>query len=206
MKRHFTLLLFVLIPVLVSAGQVTDDFNRDIGDLGDQWEPVAGSFFLQDNLAVNRSGERGAFGTGIACWKNVQLSDHFRTGVTVTVHTNAGSSSAGVAFNCLDADHYYALRISGSGCIQLIFHDGDRGLQFWTKTISIIQNHPYRIEVSSEAPFIFSGSVVDAESGEVLASFERAKDPWSHFKGGYAGLYSGSMAKMTYDDFFVESH
>ena len=198
------LLILALLPALAFAGDITDNFDRDSGEIGDGWEQMSGVFSIQNERAVNGPGERGPFRPGIACWSGAPLGDRFRVAATVTLNTMAGSASSGIAFNCQDADHYYALRISGTGAVQLIYNDGaEGGHQLWLKTIPFVQNHPYRLEVSSSTPSMFSGSVVDAETNEVLESFENARDPKNHFQGGLAGLYSGSGAKATYDDFVL---
>lgn len=197
-------LILALLPALAFAGDITDNFDRDSGEIGDGWEQMSGVFSIQNEKAVNGPGARGPFHSGIACWSGTPLTDRFRVAATVTLNTMAGSASVGIAFNCQDADHYYALRISGNGGVQLIYNDGEEGgHQLWLKTIPFSQNHPYRLEVSSSAPFAFSGSVVDAETNEVLESFENVRDPKNHFQEGLAGLYSGSGAKTTYDDFVL---
>lgn len=202
MKKHA--LILALLPAFALAGEITDNFNRDSGEPGGQWELLNTDFTIQNDKALNGPGERGPFHPGIACWKT-PLTERFHVAANVTLNTTAGSASVGIVFNCQDAGHFYALRISGNGCIQLIYHDGENGgRQIWSDTISFIQNHPYRFEVTSTAPFLFSGSVADAETGEVLASFENVHDPKNHFKGGFAGLYSGSGVKETYDDFVLD--
>jgi hypothetical protein len=197
-------LIIALLPALAFAGDITDNFDRDSGEIGDGWEQMSGVFSIQNEKAINGPGERGPFHPGIACWSKPPLTDQFRAADTVSLNTMAGSASVGIAFNCQDADHYYALRISGTGAVQLIYNDGEEGgRQLWMKAIPFSQNHPYRLEVSSTAPGVFSGSVADAETNEVLASFENVRDPKKRFQGGFAGLYSGSGAKTTYDDFVL---
>jgi len=195
-------LILALLPALAFAGDFTDNFDRDSGEIGEGWEQMSGVFSIQGEKAVNGPGERGPFRPGIACRSGTPLTDGFRVAGTVTLNTMAGSASVGIAFNCQDADHYFALRISGNGGVQLIYNDGEEGgHQLWLKTIPFVQNHPYRLEVSSSTPFAFSGSVTDAETNEVLWSFDNVRDPKNHFQHGFAGLYSGSGAKATYDDF-----
>ncbi len=196
-------LILALLPALAFAGDVTDNFDRDSGEIGSGWELINGDFSIQNEKAINGPGERGPFHPGIARWAGTPLGGQFRAADTVTLNTTAGSASVGIVFNCQDADQYYALRISGTGAAQLVYNDGEGGHQLWMKEIPFSQNHPYRVEVNSTAPGVFSGSVADAETNEVLASFENVRDPKKRFQGGSAGLYSGSGAKTTYDDFTV---
>jgi len=197
-------LILALLPALAFAGDITDKFDRDSGEIGDGWNLLNGDFSIQEEKAINGPGERGPFHSGIACRSAAPLAEQFeqfRAVSTVSLNATADSAFAGIVFNCQDVNHYYALRISGIGNVQFIYKDGEECHQFWMESIPFSQNHPYRVEVIATALGVFSGSVTDAETNEVLASFENVRDPKRRFQGGFCGLYSESDAKASFDDF-----
>ncbi len=119
MKTNKTLFGIAGIALAVMAGHVqaqiivTDDFNRANGALGANWTtltPVAGDWTISSNQAVNADG-------GNAVGLDQYTGGGFNVGTgAFDVQANLTSPAAtankvGLAFNIIDANNYYAVRI-----------------------------------------------------------------------------------------------
>ena len=125
MKTNKTLFGIVGIALALMAGHVqaavvvTDDFNRANGALGANWTTITagtGNWTIISNQAVNSTGAN-AVGldqyTGSGFLAGTGAYD-----VQANLFTPAGTgsgSSVGVAFNIIDVNNYYAVRVQRSG-------------------------------------------------------------------------------------------
>lgn len=196
----------VLAAVAVSYGDITvgDDFNRADGSLGANWTLGATGFAIDGNSVTFTNNP-----SNDAAWWNANAigtgaDNDFSVSLDVAMNTTASTAWAGVAFNVQDADNFYTLRYSAGGEVQFLRVVGGSVSAFLNQTgteFTHVQNRTYRLEVTSDTDYVYSGSVTDTTDDSVVWSFSNRTDTLSKFTGGYAGIYTGINGSESFDNF-----
>lgn len=206
--RLLSILSIVCLSGLAGALADEDNFDRESGPLGDNWEVLLGNLDIQGEGIVKK-GEAAA----LAVWKPLQTVNDgsapgFKISADVSISKAVQTMYAGVAFHVQDADNYYTVRFNGLGNVQFfrIINGGKAaGVQSIPDAFMFTPGQWYRIEVTSDTPYHFHTAILDASDGKELWSGDFV-DPSKSLKNGKGGILSISSADLpAWDNFRLET-
>lgn len=218
MKRFLPGLLAMLAANATTADVFTDDFNRaataastNVAEsVGPGWanggNPSA-TFSIADNKLDAVLNPPFLLLCTTVKTRNEIAGNNFIIAATVQLNTTASSALAGLFFNYVDPNNYYALRFAGNGTVQLIRvvnGTANAGPLNVVGGFIHVQNRPYRVSVASVTPYVFDVSITDTVAGTVVFSRTAVTDANQNFKEGMGGPYSTSGVAL-FDDFRLES-
>lgn len=203
----FVLLLHLAAPT--AADTFEDSFARADGEIGNDWQPLVGEWFIMDETL--RMEEVTTPPNKLASYTALPLQAPFH--LEADLWGRSSSRWGGIAFHIQNASDYYAFRIRFA-------HDSTEAnyqlLRVSGGGLSVLRQGPlpvsgdmlepagrlFRLEVDSELPGMFTVRAYDLEQPETpLIEVSHAD---SSFSGGTAGVYSNAD-RIVFTRFLVET-
>lgn len=199
----------------LSAGQFAeDDFDREDGELGEDWVADRGEWAIEDGAAVNTAaGDQN----NLATYRNVELGAEYTATADIEIVPNGegdGQEWSGITANVSGEDpelSYFLLRVSTasgdgeqSARWQLLRMDGTDASVVDQGELEAPVGAPLQLRLNRDAQGL-GVTILNTETDELLVDQEAELGPPEPNRvAGYAGLYSvtGNLRAL---NFTVES-